>query len=214
MLHVVFEDEALLVVNKASGVLSQPGRLRDGSVVTEVREHYKDARGPLLVHRLDMDTSGLLIIGKTRAAHRHLQQQFEHRQVRKRYTALLPKKPVSSGGLISLPLSKDWEHRPKQCVDYGQGKPAVTAWHIAPETDVGLANQASSNAEYCRVYLYPLTGRTHQLRVHMAVGLGLPIIGDRLYGQKNVRLMLHADQLLFTHPDTEQPLFLGVKASF
>jgi len=210
MLHIVFEDESLLIVNKASGVLSQPGRYRDGSVVTQVRRQHADARGPLLVHRLDMDTSGLILVGKTRAAHRHLQQQFEHRQVRKRYTALLPDTPRSAGGLINLPLSKDWERRPAQCVDFLQGKPAVTAWHLA------APSSADSNWEktFCRVHLYPLTGRTHQLRVHMAVGLGLPIVGDRLYGQKHVRLMLHADQLQFTHPETLEPMSVSVAASF
>jgi len=214
MLHIVFEDEVLLVVNKASGVLSQPGRLRDGSVVTEVRERFIDARGPLLVHRLDMDTSGLLMIGKTRAAHRHLQQQFERRQVRKRYTALLSGIPSSSGGVISLPLAKDWERRPKQCIDFDQGKPAVTAWRIAPVPLGTLPSSDPSYLAYTRVHLYPQTGRTHQLRVHMATGLGLPIVGDRLYGQKHVRLMLHADQLQFAHPVTEQPIFLTINASF
>lgn len=213
MLHIVFEDDALLIVNKATGVLSQPGRLRDGSVVTEVRNQFADARGPLLVHRLDMDTSGLLIIGKTRAAHRHVQQQFEHRQVRKRYTALLPKKPANAGGLINLPLSKDWERRPRQCVDFENGKPALTAWRVAPQTMVQSTAGEKRN-HYCRVHLYPQTGRTHQLRVHMAKGLGLPIVGDRLYGESDVRLMLHADQLAFIHPVTLQPLFISVNASF
>lgn len=208
MLHIVFEDPSLLVVNKATGVLSQPGKLKDGSVVTQVRRNFEDARGPLLVHRLDMDTSGLIILGKTRAAHRHLQQQFEQRQVRKRYTALLPDKPSSPGGLISLPLAKDWEHKPRQRVDFINGKSAITGWHIA------AATKADSGA-CCRVHLYPQTGRTHQLRIHMAQGLGLPIVGDRLYGQGGeVRLMLHADQLQFTHPDTLQPLLISVNASF
>ncbi len=207
MLHIVFEDDSLLVVNKASGVLSQPGRVKDGSVVTQVRHNFVDARGPLLVHRLDMDTSGLILIGKTRNAHRHLQQQFEQRQVRKRYTALLPAKPASVGGLIQLPLARDWEHRPRQCVDFVNGKRAVTAWRIAQSANAKAGG-------HCRVRLYPLTGRTHQLRVHMAEGLGLPIVGDRLYGQSDVRLMLHADQLQFTHPETLQRLNISVKASF
>jgi len=218
MLHIVFEDEALLIVNKASGVLSQPGRYRDDSVVTQVRHQHADARGPLLVHRLDMDTSGLILIGKTRAAHRHLQQQFEHRQVRKRYTALLPTAPLSAGGLITLPLSKDWESRPAQCVDFVQGKLAVTAWHLAAPSPLLSAESSAVDADrekpFCRVHLYPLTGRTHQLRVHMAAGLGLPIVGDRLYGQKNVRLMLHADQLQFTHPETLELMNVSVAASF
>ena len=175
-----------------------------------MRRQYLDARGPLLVHRLDMDTSGLLIIGKTRSAHRHLQQQFENRQVHKRYTALLSGKPLGSGGVINLPLSKDWENRPAQCVDFSQGKRAITVWHLATES----VPEADWIKPFCRVHLYPKTGRTHQLRVHMAIGLGLPIVGDRLYGCKNVRLMLHADQLQFTHPRTLDSVRVDLPASF
>ena len=203
MLHVVFEDQSLLVINKASGVLSQPGKTRDGSIVTEARASRFDARGPLLVHRLDMDTSGLILIGKTRVAHRHLQQQFEHRQVQKRYTALLASRPEALGGLIELPLSKDSENRPKQRVDFVAGKAAVTAWRMAYDPK-----------QPCRVHLYPRTGRTHQLRVHMAEALGCPILGDRLYGTPAARLMLHADRLSFTHPDTGKPITISVPASF
>ncbi len=215
MLHIVYEDAAVLVVNKASGVLSQPGKTRDGSVLTQVRQNFADARGPLLVHRLDMDTSGLLLLGKTRVAHRRLQQQFEHRHVRKRYTALLAATPSSLGGLIELPLSKDWDNRPKQRVDIVHGKAAVTAWRVAPPSIHNtLALKSGNGSEPCRVFLYPKTGRTHQLRVHTAMALGLPIVGDRLYGKPATRLMLHADRLKFTHPITQERVSLSVEASF
>ena len=209
MLHVVYEDEVLLVINKASGVLSQPGKSRDGSVESQARRTRADARGPLLVHRLDMDTSGLLVLGKTRDAHRNLQQQFEHRSVYKRYTALLTKSPTSLGGLIELPLSKDWDNRPRQRVDYVNGKTAQTSWKRAGPS-LGQALCSS----HCRVHLYPITGRTHQLRVHMAVALQSPIVGDRLYGEPATRLMLHADRLSFFHPVTNVRTFFSVDASF
>lgn len=205
MLHVVYEDEALLVVNKATGVLSQPGKTRDGSVESQVRRSRADARGPLLVHRLDMDTSGLLLLGKTRVAHRKLQQQFEHRKVFKRYTALVTKKPSSLGGLIELPLAKDWDNRPRQKVDFNNGKPATTLWRLAND---------QRHALYCRVHLYPTTGRTHQLRVHMAHALQSAIVGDRLYGTAAERLMLHADRLSFYHPLTNALTHISIEASF
>jgi len=209
MLHVVYEDASVLVINKASGVLSQPGKHRDGSIVSEVRRTREDARGPLLVHRLDMDTSGLIILGKTRDAHRHLQQQFEHRKIQKRYTALLERQPESAGGLIHLPIIKDWENRPRQRVCLSTGKPALTAWR--------LAAQPARDPRYdqaARVRLYPKTGRTHQLRVHAASGLGIPIIGDRLYGSASTRLMLHADRLTFLDPATNEPITVAVEAAF
>ena len=209
MLHVVFEDEALIVVNKATGVLSQPGKTRDGSVESQVRHSRSDARGPLLVHRLDMDTSGLLLLGKTRDAHRKLQQQFEQRKVVKRYTALLTAKPASLGGIIELPLSKDWNNKPCQCVDFINGKSAITGWRLAEDSC-----QSKKDAPYHRVHLYPTTGRTHQLRVHMAQGLHCAIVGDRLYGTAAERLMLHADRLSFNHPVTNARTTLCVAESF
>lgn len=209
MLHVVFEDDALLVINKATGVLSQPGKTRDGSVETQVRRAHADARGPLLVHRLDMDTSGLILLGKTRDAHRNLQQQFQQRLIYKRYTALICKKPASLGGLIELPLSGDWDNRPCQQVDFIKGKHASTSWRVADDVDHQL-----SDYSHCRVHLYPITGRTHQLRVHMAHALKSPIVGDRLYGTPAVRLMLHADRLSFNHPVTNERTAVSCEASF
>jgi len=209
MLHIVLEDAHLLVINKATGVLSQPGKTRDGSVLTEVRQNFPDARGPLLVHRLDMDTSGLLLLAKTRDAHRQLQQQFEKRLVQKRYTALLAQKPAAQGGVINLPLRKNWEQRPKQCVCFKSGKPSITGWNISAD-QTSTATVASA----CRIHLYPRTGRTHQLRVHTAEALGQPILGDRLYGTPGMRLMLHADRISFIHPHSGKRLCVSVRASF
>jgi len=189
----MFEDDALLVVDKPAGVLSQPGKTVDGSVATQVREMYPHATGPLLVHRLDMDTSGLLVLAKNREVHRALQQQFEKREVDKRYTAIVQGRVAGLGGRIALPLRLDIEQRPAQMVCRQFGKSAVTLWRpVAVE------------GETTRLMLQALTGRTHQLRVHLADqrGLGLAIVGDRLYGKAAQRMLLHADRLAFTHPTT------------
>ncbi|MFK7853058.1 MAG: RluA family pseudouridine synthase [Granulosicoccus sp.] len=189
-LSIAFEDATLLVVDKPSGMLSQPGRTEPDSVLSRVRLARSEAHGPMLVHRLDMDTSGLLILAKTRSAHRILQQQFEHRHVSKRYRALLSRPPLGLGGRIHLPLRVDIENRPRQIVCARYGKPSTTLWRRDTE---GHENG---------VVLFPLTGRTHQLRVHMAhnQGLGNAIQGDRLYGCASDRLMLHAEYLAFDHP--------------
>lgn len=203
-LPVVFEDEALLVVNKPSGMLSQPGKSMDGSVLTRVLGSGRELHGPVLVHRLDMDTSGLLLLAKRREVHRALQQQFEKRKVRKRYQARLESPVAALGGIIHLPIRLDVDDRPRQIVCYEHGKASTTLWHRR-YTDDPYA-----------ITLYPLTGRTHQLRVHAAspAGLGSPIACDRLYGaedqaEENLtgstlvnikRLALHADFLQFEHP--------------
>lgn len=192
-LPVLFEDESLLVVNKPSGMLSQPGKTISDSVLTRVLDNRSDITGPSLVHRLDMDTSGLLLLAKTRASHRHLQQQFEHRKVSKRYRAVLESPVSAMGGLINLPLRLDVMNRPVQIVCRQHGKEAITLWH------------RQSSADDCAIVLYPVTGRTHQLRVHLAhtEGLNNPVAGDRLYGYDNEpgnRLMLHAEFLKFEHP--------------
>lgn len=179
----------------------------DGSILTQAKNAYPDATGSMLVHRLDMDTSGLLILAKSRSAHRHLQQQFEHRQVNKRYVALLSKAPVALGGRIQLPVILDIENRPSQIVCFDVGKTADTLWYRCPlEDDAGKT----------RVVFKPVTGRTHQLRVHAAhpLGLGAPIVGDRLYGDESNRLMLHADHIAFTHPVSEQRIQLSCPAPF
>lgn len=197
-LPIVFEDSTLLVVDKPSGLLSQPGLTEPDSVLTRVQIARPEATGSMLVHRLDMDTSGLLILAKTRTSHRVLQQQFEHRRVSKGYRAILSRVPKSLGGRIHLPLRPNIDNRPQQIVCAMHGKPSTTIW------------RRDTNNHPCCVLLYPLTGRTHQLRVHMAdaQGLGNPIEGDRLYGVASQRLLLHAEYVAFDHP------LSGVRQSF
>lgn len=217
-LAVVFEDEAVLLVNKPSGMLSQPGKTVDGSVLSRVLDSDRQLHGPVLVHRLDMDTSGLLLLAKTRNIHRNLQQQFEHRQIKKRYCAVLEGPVSAMGGRIHLPLRVDIDNRPSQIVCSEHGKLSTTLWHRQ-----GLENPAA-------ITLYPFTGRTHQLRVHVASrwGLGNPIRGDRLYGSGAAekqnssvdgtvpvqRLMLHAQFLQFEHPLTQRRVSICCPAPF
>lgn len=208
-LTVIFEDASVLLVDKPAGLLSQPGKVENDSVLTRAMCHRKDLHGPVLVHRLDMDTSGILLLAKSRQAHRQLQQQFEHRLVRKRYRAVLDRPVDGLGGRVSLPLRLDIEDRPRQIVCPLYGKSSATLWHKDAMGDGRV------------LVLYPLTGRTHQLRVHMAdpQGLGSAIVGDRLYGHNSnqaatSRLMLHAEYLSFAHPDTGQYVSVECKAPF
>ena len=197
---VVYEDDCLLVVEKPAGLLSVPGKQKQPSVYSWAEQHYPDATGPLLVHRLDMDTSGLLLIAKDKETHTLLQAQFEGRTVKKRYQALLDGTPsLPSEGLIKLPLRPDLEERPRQLVDFTYGKPAVTRYQV-------LGTCTHLGQPCTRILFYPITGRTHQLRVHAAHGQGLhtPLVGDPLYGQPADRLCLHADRLEFQHPHTQQ----------
>ena len=154
-------------------------------------ERWPDASGPIIVHRLDMATSGLLVLAKNKDIHQQLQQQFEQRTVKKRYCALLDGIPEKKEGEIRLPLIADLNDRPRQKVDFENGKEAHTLYNVVEERD----GQAL-------VHLYPITGRTHQLRVHCAHpnGLNIPITGDELYGTRSQRLCLHAEYLEFTHP--------------
>ena len=191
---VIYEDDALLVVNKPAGLLSVPGKQQQDSVLTRLRQRYPDADGALLVHRLDMATSGLLLAAKTAAVHKALQKQFIRRQVEKRYVAVLETgagAALAGQGQIELPLRVDVDDRPRQCVCHEHGKPAATRWRVI--------NQGEGRA---RIYFYPLTGRTHQLRIHAAHrdGLRAPIVGDELYGRGADRLLLHAERLRFFHP--------------
>lgn len=204
-LETVYEDEYLLVVDKPSGMLSVPGKTDQVSVASIMAEKYPDATGPLVVHRLDMDTSGLLLIAKTKEIHAELQEQFETRQIKKRYIALLSGKPEApTSGFIRLPLIPDYDNRPLQTVDYEQGKPAVTRYEL-------LSDQPP-----VRIAFYPETGRTHQLRVHAAHkdGLNNPILGDPLYGQPAERLHLHAERLEFRHPITNKILRITADCPF
>lgn len=205
-LETVYEDNFLLVVNKPAGMLSVPGKTDQASVLTMLQERYPDATGPILVHRLDMATSGLLLAAKDKDTHALLQKQFEGRTVKKRYIALLEGIPQAEPkGFIRLPLRPDFDNRPLQMVCYEYGKPAVTRYEIM-----------DTENERTRMAFYPETGRTHQLRVHAAhpEGLNCPIVGDPLYGQPTDRLYLHAERLEFRHPVTGQRLQIQKEAPF
>lgn len=195
-LEIVFEDEWLVVVNKPSGMLSVPGKEEEtDSVYHRVKAKYPEATGPMIVHRLDMATSGLLLVAKPKEVHQHLQEQFINRSIKKRYVALLDRnglnQQLEETGTINLPLCLNPLDRPRQMVSEEYGKPAVTEYRILNNSD-----------KYIRIALYPLTGRTHQLRVHAAhhQGLNCPILGDELYGKKADRLYLHAEYIEFRHP--------------
>ena len=209
-LEIVFEDEWLLVVNKPSGILSVPGKIETvDSVFQRVRKKYPNATGPMIVHRLDMATSGLLLIAKTIEVHQHLQAQFENHTIKKRYIALLDgsklEKPIKKNGRIELPLCLNPLDRPRQMVSEEYGKTAITEYQVL-----------ESSGEYIRILFYPKTGRTHQLRIHAAhpQGLGCPIVGDELYGMKANRLYLHAEYIEFCHPVYGETICLQKEAEF
>jgi tRNA pseudouridine32 synthase/23S rRNA pseudouridine746 synthase len=205
--RTLYEDRWLAVVAKPAGLLSVPGRggaLRD-SVLARLRARYPEASGPLLVHRLDLDTSGLLLAAKDAATHTALQRLFARREIRKRYVAWLDGDVATTSGRIELPLRVDLDDRPRQIVDPVHGKPAITEWHVLERADGKT-----------RVALLPHTGRAHQLRVHAAhpQGIGVPIVGDRLYGRAGDRLLLHAAELGFVHPHTHAALSFEDAAPF
>ena len=205
VLDIIYEDDYLLIVNKPAGMLSVPGKETADSVYSRIRHLYPDATGPLVVHRLDMATSGLLLIAKTKEVHQNLQAQFSNRSIKKRYTALLEGIVSNEEGTIDLPLCLNPLDRPRQIVDKEHGKPAITRYRVLARTE-----------SQTLVAFYPLTGRTHQLRVHSAHSLGLhcPIKGDELYGSKADRLYLHAESLEFTHPVSKEKVTIEVKADF
>lgn len=204
-LEIVWEDEWLAVLNKPAGMLSVPGKMDIDSVYQRLATRYPEATGPMIVHRLDMATSGLLLIAKTKAVHQNLQAQFKNHTVKKRYIALLDGPISSDEGTINLPLCPDPQDRPRQIVNEEYGKPAITNYHVLERTP-----------KHTRIAFYPLTGRTHQLRVHAAhsQGLNTPIIGDELYGKKADRLYLHAESLEFQHPVSGETIHLEKKAEF
>lgn len=204
-LELVYEDEFLAVVNKPSGLLSVPGKQLTDSVHSRMKELFPDATGALIVHRLDMATSGLLLIAKTNEIHKELQSQFIKRKVQKRYVALLDGLVNEDNGFIDLPLRTDFDNRPNQMVCYEYGKPAQTKWEVIERRNGKTL-----------VHFYPITGRTHQLRVHAAHNLGLntPILGDALYGNRANRLHLHAESITFIHPISKKELTVTVKANF
>lgn len=202
-LEVVYEDESLIVVNKPAGMLSVPGRSDHPSVLSVLRSQGQDGSQWHVVHRLDMATSGLLVVAKTQEAHRNLQRQFAAHAIRKRYSAILSRPLAPGQGTITLPLSPDLLDRPRQKVDFQHGHRAITYYHI---------NKVEDGKTW--ITLQPLTGRTHQLRVHCSHhdGLNAPICGDTLYGCKADRLYLHAEYLAFVHPVTGQKLHFERKA--
>lgn len=192
-LEILFEDKWLLVVNKPAGILSVPGKSAQPSIYQMVRNRYPEANGPIIVHRLDMATSGVLLLAKTKEVHQHLQAQFKDHQVKKCYIALLDGLVGPDAGVIDLPLCLNPEDRPRQMVSYEYGKTAITRYQVLERCN-----------NHTRIAFYPQTGRTHQLRVHSAhpLGLNTPIIGDELYGHHAQRLCLHAKQIEFRHPIT------------
>jgi tRNA pseudouridine32 synthase / 23S rRNA pseudouridine746 synthase len=207
LLPIIYEDEYLIAVDKPSGLLSVPGRYldRQDSVLTRIQQSYSTDRIST-IHRLDRDTSGILLLARDRATYQHLTRQFHARQIQKVYAAILAGKLDRDNGSIELPLWGDPNNRPLQAVDFDRGKPSLTKFQVIETID-----------DRTRVEFIPITGRTHQLRVHAADdrGLGMPILGDRLYGCKSiVRLHLHAKELTFTHPVSNQNIRLRIEVPF
>ena len=204
-LEIIYEDEDIIVVNKPEEFLSVPGIHIQDSVYTRIKQQIKDISGPIIVHRLDMSTSGLLVLAKHKKAHKDIQSQFINKTIHKRYTAILDGRINGKSGIINLPLRVDLNDRPRQLVCYELGKQAETKWEI-------IEHRKNKTI----VHFYPITGRTHQLRVHAAhkLGLNTSILGDDLYGQKANRLHLHADTLTFTHPTTKKSITFTKEAKF
>lgn len=205
VLETIFEDDDLIVIYKPNDFLSVPGIQIQDSVYTRVKQQVKNISGPIIIHRLDMATSGLLVLAKNKEAHKIIQSQFINKTVQKRYTALLDGIIAEDKGMINLPLRVDLDDRPRQLVCYEHGKPAKTEWKLIERKDGKT-----------KVHFYPISGRTHQLRVHAShsSGLNTPIIGDDLYGKKSNRLHLHAEHIEFTHPISKEVVSFTVKADF
>lgn len=227
--EVVYEDEALAVVNKPSGMLSIPGRTENYSVATWAKRQWA---GAMPVHRLDMWTSGIILVAKTKEAFLGLQQQFEQRTVKKKYLAIVEGTPAEEHGIIDLPLLCDPLNRPRQVVDYERGKRAITEYRVLrppltppvggeQNADKLLGSICPSSTGGARegltlLALWPHTGRTHQLRMHCAHkdGLGCPILGDELYGHRSDRLYLEASAITFVHPVTERRMHFELPYPF
>ncbi|MDF2155835.1 pseudouridine synthase [Vibrio sp. CAU 1672] len=204
-LEILFQDEAMVVVNKPSGLLSVPGKTIKDSAYTRLQTLFPDVEGPFVIHRLDMATSGILVFALTRRANKSLQKQFITRGVQKRYLALLEGELSEAEGEIDLPMRGDPDDRPRQLVCFEHGKTAQTYWQR-----IEVQNGRS------KVYMYPKTGRTHQLRVHSAhhLGLNMPMVGDGLYGEKANRLHLHAEMLELDHPYSKQRMRFQAECEF
>lgn len=206
--ETLYEDREIAVIHKPEGLLSVPGKdAAQPSVYALMRSKYPEATGPLIVHRLDMSTSGVMMIAKTEFAYHRLQKAFLNHQIQKKYVAIISGKDIPEKGIISLPLMPDYLDRPRQIVDHEQGKEAITEYEVLEPVD----------DFHLRIALYPKTGRTHQLRVHCAhqEGLKAPILGDPLYGnEKAARLHLHAEEITFEHPLTGKKMTITRKADF
>lgn len=204
-LEILYQDDDLVVINKPEEFLSVPGIEIKDSVYLRIKHQFPLATGPIIVHRLDMSTSGILVLALNKESHKLLQQQFIKRKVHKRYIALLDGNIEHDNGFIDLPLRVDLDDRPRQMVCYEYGKTAQTKYEVILRKD-----------NKTLVYFYPITGRTHQLRMHAShrLGLNAPIIGDDLYGKKANRLHLHAESLEFTHPKTKELMKFQVEPNF
>lgn len=206
--ETLYEDREIAVIHKPEGLLSVPGKdAAQPSVYALMRSKYPEATGPLIVHRLDMSTSGVMMIAKTEFAYHRLQKAFLNHQIQKKYVAIISGKVIPEKGIILLPLMPDYLDRPRQIVDHELGKEAITEYEVLEHVD----------DSHLRIALYPKTGRTHQLRVHCAhqEGLKAPILGDPLYGnEKAARLHLHAEEITFEHPLTGKKMTITRKADF
>ena len=207
-LDILFQDNYLLAINKPSGLLSVPGKGEDKQdcMALRVQQEFPDA---LIVHRLDMATSGIMLMALNKDIHRELSISFQDRMVSKSYIAVIDGLLEEDLGSVDLPLITDWPNRPRQKIDYDSGKTSLTHYKVL---DRNSANQTT------RVELIPETGRTHQLRVHMQA-IGHAIVGDRLYAEscvqkKSDRLLLHAQQLAFNHPVSKDKITINCDADF
>jgi tRNA pseudouridine32 synthase/23S rRNA pseudouridine746 synthase len=204
-LSILYADDHIAVADKPAGLLSVPGRGADRAdcLIHRLRTPYPDI---LLVHRLDLDTSGVMIFARTKTAQAFLGQQFEQRLTKKIYLARLWGEVADDTGRVDLPLVVDWPNRPRQHVNFESGKPSITDWRVLKR-----------GAGETRMWLMPLTGRSHQLRVHMAA-IGHVILGDPLYASgpaaDHPRLMLHADSLKIRHPQTEAAMTFAAPCPF
>lgn len=205
-LSVIYQDDEILILNKPSGLLTVPGKNPKHADCLESRACEKFP-GAKIVHRLDMDTSGLIVMGLNKIAHRHLSLQFQNRNVEKAYEALVPGPMQEKSGNIDLPLICDWPNRPKQMVDHEHGKKSLTEWHL-------IEHQQNIS----RIHLIPHTGRSHQLRVHL-MSIGHPILGDRFYASDEIyqmrnRLCLHSKKLTIMHPVLKEKMTFENKVPF
>ena len=240
--EILYEDQELAVIHKPEGMLSVPGKdAQQPSIYSWARKQFPEATGPLIVHRLDMATSGLMVIAKTEFAYHRLQEQFTSHQVQKRYVAIvcckdkdMAQRIKDAAKMISLPLMPDYLDRPRQVVNHEHGKEAITEYEVLGSEEHGSEERRVKSEEFnsitnhevknsnlkvqcIRLALYPKTGRTHQLRVHCAhrEGLDAPILGDPLYGNvKADRLYLHAEAITFKHPLTGKEIHIERKADF